>query len=568
LVDGGYYLKRGKSALKLLRIRKSDNFKQNVHNDLSKVFTCVNSIQNTPWTINKFILEVLQQEHLDNELDTIEVPEPLADTQYDFQRLMLQMPKTMRRNLQQRSVALGRITRIKSQIFAKKQSIDIAERMQKYPAIYFPHTLDYRGRVYPVPAYLHPQGDDVAKGLLMFADGKPLGEHGAKWLAIHGANSWGNNVDKLPFKQRLEWIRSNTHLILESASEPLKTAFWRDAEDPYQFLAFCKEWQGYQQQGKNFVSHLSINLDGSCNGLQHLSSLMKDSIGGSFVNLLPSESPHDVYTIVKEHTIETVEKDAREGNEIAKEWVGKVDRKIVKRPTMTQGYGVTLSGVKNQIKDEVKKRGKEYAKIQDNVFMYADYLAGIIYNSISEIMPGVTKAKEFLREIAKIATESSIPLKWTVPTGLCVLQEKLKQKQIKVDSFYGVAKLRGSTQKSCRITLNQDTDKLDKSEQMNAIVPNIIHSLDACHLMMVVNKCREVGIKDFAAIHDSFGTHACNVEELQKIIREEFVNLYKGNVLKDLFDQFQSQIPAKLPEPPEMGTLDIHQVMDSQYFFA
>jgi len=43
---------------------------------------------------------------------------------------------------------------------------------------YFPSNLDFRGRVYPIPPYLHHLGSDLSRGLLTFAEGKPLGERG------------------------------------------------------------------------------------------------------------------------------------------------------------------------------------------------------------------------------------------------------------------------------------------------------------------------------------------------------------------------------------------------------
>lgn len=52
------------------------------------------------------------------------------------------------------------------------------------PAIYFPHSMDFRGRAYPMHPHLNHLGDDVSRGLLQFADAKPLGPNGLLWLKV------------------------------------------------------------------------------------------------------------------------------------------------------------------------------------------------------------------------------------------------------------------------------------------------------------------------------------------------------------------------------------------------
>ena len=54
---------------------------------------------------------------------------------------------------------------------------------------------------------------------------------------------------------------------------------------PYQFLAFCNEWAVTNKQGDGFVSHIPVAVDGSCNGLQLYSLMLKDEKAGKLVNL-------------------------------------------------------------------------------------------------------------------------------------------------------------------------------------------------------------------------------------------------------------------------------------------
>jgi DNA-directed RNA polymerase len=109
--------------------------------------------------------------------------------------------------------------------------LSTAERFLDAPAIYFPHSMDWRGRLYPVPAILNPQGSDVAKGLLHFAEGKPLTERGARWLKIHTANLFG--VDKVSLDARVAWVAAPREEILDSADNPLDGGrFWTRQTSP------------------------------------------------------------------------------------------------------------------------------------------------------------------------------------------------------------------------------------------------------------------------------------------------------------------------------------------------
>lgn len=63
--------------------------------------------------------------------------------------------------------------------------------MKNTERFYYPYNMDFRGRVYPIPAHLNHIGSDMGRGLLVFADGKPLGARGFYWLQVHLANLSG-----------------------------------------------------------------------------------------------------------------------------------------------------------------------------------------------------------------------------------------------------------------------------------------------------------------------------------------------------------------------------------------
>jgi DNA-directed RNA polymerase len=99
----------------------------------------------------------------------------------------------------------------------------------------------------------NPQASKEARALVEFAEGLRMGENpeSGKWLANHGANQWGNKVDKDSLNNRIKWVEDNTDKIMESAKRPLDYDWWLDADEPWLFLAFCFEWADYKRDGVN-----------------------------------------------------------------------------------------------------------------------------------------------------------------------------------------------------------------------------------------------------------------------------------------------------------------------------
>lgn len=76
---------------------------------------------------------------------------------------------------------------------------------------------------------------------------------------------------------------------------------------------------------------------------------------------------------------------------------------------------------------------------------------------------------------------------------------------------------------------------VDSNKINSSIAPNFIHSLDAFHMRSSIIKFREEFREEFGdnyhpsiwAVHDSFGTHACDIEKYMRIIKESFLQMHK-----------------------------------------
>ena len=75
---------------------------------------------------------------------------------------------------------------------------------------------------------------------------------------------------------------------------------------------------------------------------------------------------------------------------------------------------------------------------------------------------------------------------------------------------------------------------------MAAFPPNFIHSLDASHMFLSALKCNELGL-DFAAVHDSYWTHAADVPKMGQVLRDCFVRMHQEDVVGRLAAEFEAR---------------------------
>jgi DNA-directed RNA polymerase len=313
--------------------------------DLSTVYEALNAIQETPWRINKRVLAVMQ-EAWEGNLEGLPIPQREGEARPKAPQEVIDDVKggEHRRAWRRRMRDWHeRDQKDRAGRFEFQRCLDIARDYAGEAALYFPHRLDFRSRAYSAATTLSPQGCDEARGLLEFAEGKPLGERGVWWLGVHGANLFGN--DKVSLGERARWATDYAHMACAVARDPLGNRWWTEADKPWSFLAWCFEWAGVYEIGgfEHYVSHMPIALDGTCNGLQHYAAMLRDEVGGKAVNLVPGDKPNDVYADVAGVASGRLAQ-ITEGPEGL--WattllnIG-IDRKITKRPVMVLPYGGT-----------------------------------------------------------------------------------------------------------------------------------------------------------------------------------------------------------------------------------
>ena len=448
--------------------------------------------------------------------------------------------------------------------------------------------IDFRGRVYPLPTGLNPQGDDMTKALLQYAEPVPVSSKDApdalKWLAVHGAGLAGH--DKISLEDRVLWVENIRVNILSSAENPLEYTWWQEQDEPWQFLAWAMEYKKalqYQEEHgtlAGFDCRCTIAYDGTCSGLQHYSCLLRDPVGGSAVNLIDHEKPSDIYAEVAKKVLTRVEKDAIEGTlkgkekkdgtfapgtkPLAQAWLAHgIDRKVCKRPVMTLAYGSGQYGFGDQIYEDTTKDNPCFDGV--GARQAAQYLAKLTWGAVQSTVVSAVAGMDFLKKVAKELAKHDMPVEWVTPLGLPIQQMYLTRKTECFQLRLGNA----SARYRIYVTSISEKEEVDKSKQASGIAPNFIHSLDATHLMMSIDEASRQGVKNFSTVHDSFGTSLGEAITLQKIIRQQLVKLYtEYSPLEDFKNHAEMLIGEPIEiEIPSKGNLDIRCILDSKFVF-
>ena len=168
-------------------------------------------------------------------------------------------------------------------------------------------------------------------------------------------------------------------------------------------------------------------------------------------------------------------------------------------------------------------------------------------------------------QAGKLAEKDGRFLSWTVPiTNFPVVQNYTEGKVKKIYVQYGPAEGERNSSGYFNNTLQLaicfiEDVKPSKNKQSQGASPNAIHSLDAAHLALTVERC------DFpvTTIHDSFGCLLADMPDLYRIIRETFVELYEAEPLKVLMNDIGGDL-----SDVQIGTLDIKLFLDSEYGFS
>ena len=417
-----------------------------------------------------------------------------------------------------------------------RMTMEAAERFKDIEKFYCPYSFDYRGRVYPIPAFLTPQTDDFGKSLIRFADESFMDEEAERWLRFDVSTKYG--LDKETMADRLQWSYENEDLITRIALDPIGTVpLWEVAEEPWQFLGACNEMYHCVIKKDRLSTGLMVATDATCSGLQILAGLARDKNTADLVNVTKSNKPQDAYKVVA---------DIAKPNcpDSVKDYM---DRKTVKRVVMTLPYNSKFFSNKAYIKEALVEKGLEVTK--------EDLISTVhtVRDAMNVVVPGPMQVMKWIEtEVGKAIKRGLRELSWVTPSGFVVTQRIMK-KEIKEMQL----QLLGRVKMSVAV---DDTPNVDTARHKAATAPNLIHSLDGSLLCLSTLKFNA----PIALIHDSVLCRATDMSELSRLVRETYMHLFAEH---DYLKSFAEQIGAE-DEPPIIGDLKPESVIESTYFFC
>lgn len=550
------------------------------------------ALRQQPWVLNQAVLSAMAECKPQEILEVVDEHGVIWD--YNIHHENLDLPKKLwhtdgTKFLGKRDPKLQRML---SKFFEYTQVIKKAQLIGN-KTFYQEVSCDYRGRVYYAESFLEFQGSDLARSLFLFANKKRVDERGYYWLSVHAASCYNKSfnieelssqgfstdyvaylkeegldtisVDKMTLDDRVLWVKKNLEFIINIARRK-----WIDlnAEKPYSFLAACIEIAGYHKAKllrQEYFSGLPIPIDGSNNGWQHLAAMSKDKQAGSLVSLVPTPIQKDFYVAVAKDLIKLMPEWFESKNMPMKH----IRKGIAKRGSMTRAYSAGKQRIAKNMYDDCHVEGftVKYNITEEDT----DILATNLIKAINTVCAGPLKTTKFLQKIAEHELNSGRNhMTWHTPSGFPVVYKAYLQHERKQRGT--IKGIQGNKDGRVMHVIKVDVLNKETGERVpcrrsfaSGISPNVVHSYDAAHMANTIVAFNG----SFAAVHDSFSTHASEVDFLQEVTKQTFIAQYDvDNFFTVLKESLMLNSNTFEFNEPELGELDVKEVIDSKYFFC
>ncbi len=546
-IQGGYLLNNDQFSEDLFIEKKGYGVKSQL-SDNTYIYDMINKINNTPFKINTVLLDYITNNWEKHNL----LINPKIKHKYE---------DIEKKTKYQRSVYNSHV----SKVILQETILGIVQFYRDFNEIYFPVRLDQRGRLYCTPNFFHYQSNELSKSLILFSKPGTLKRdnlNGIAYLKAYGANCYGGRIAKSSTESKLDWVNSNIDNILNYDNGILLNK----AKDKLLFLAFCIEFKRFYEFYTNeslmvFETYLPIQLDATCNGFQHMALLSNEEMLFKELNLISNkgDKPNDFYNFLVHKLRDLFDKKVQEKELIDSKTSGSYerlnnflwDRSYIKKAIMTIPYNSSIRAMRKYISDslvliDMKDSNSEnvnwYSSSENNTKFIINnkdisLLTACLVNIIQNDFEKIKKLIKYLKNIATLFSILELPISWTLPTGLTIKQSYLESKSTSITPFmYSKIKL------NLKISIK---DKYDKNKQVRALMPNLIHSLDASSLSLLFNKfsvlygCPKADnySLQFYSVHDCFGTTCDKVFNLKTLLASVYTNLYSSDPYLYKFDK-------------------------------
>lgn len=170
----------------------------------------LNKIQKVAYRLNPFIIDVAEE----LERRQIEVGKFVPIIEMPLPPKPVDIAENKESRLDYRRKA-AEVMNINAQSFQRscrtRMTLNAVKVFKGKDKFFIPWSFDYRGRAYPIPAFLTPQDTDFGKSLLKFYEESFVDDYACDWLAFQVATTYG--LDKATMQERLAWTLENHQLI-------------------------------------------------------------------------------------------------------------------------------------------------------------------------------------------------------------------------------------------------------------------------------------------------------------------------------------------------------------------
>ena len=557
----------------------------------------LNRVQEQPWKVNSWILDILDSLLIDNhEIGSFVsyVKEKLVIPSIPDDVLALEDSDPVKRRAKRELMdALEQQKRLKNRRTHPLQAIELAREWRDREAFWIPWFFDSRLRAYPLVTKLSPQGTDFQKALLLFADGAEVTDENRQdtyeVLMIAIATTYGNKVDKRSFAYRLNWadryLRKYAEKILLDPLSKESMDLWTKADEPFQHLALIKEYSDVFIKQTTNLCQVPIGYDATCSGLQLLGSFVRDETTCRLVNVLPAvhgdrSAPCDAYGAValKAREILSDENQWRQikGMEEIDHHqipIHKIDRKVAKKVVMLIPYGAAYDTLKDHVGVATKDWNLE--------FMQTHWLTKVLILGMAQTVPGFSSLNKWFKDAAKSAMGQGLEtISWKTSAGSSITQHYRDSLTKQIQTFLtNKTKVYTEERKSRRHKSDtvEQTIYLDWEERVDhpavavgwgdvlkrknetALAANWTHSQDAAVLQTAFHNFQ----LPFSTVHDCLYCPAPVVRKAVQAVREAFVSVVTWPALEEFANENGLTIPL-----PVVGDADVTQALESHYLFS
>jgi len=245
------------------------------------------------------------------------------------------------------------------------------------------------------------------------------------------------------------------------------------------------------------------------------------------------------------------------------DWEGPNAPSLNESNVMTLPYGGSAYGLGQQIIDDARKHNIDELLFMENA--WGAFLGRETHEGCRTALKKPMQLLKLFEASGKKAEKTGEFLSWYTPiVNFPVVQYYVEGIVKKTYVHYGPTegRMKSSGYYSNTLQLRVcfiEEETAAKGRQSQGAAPNMIHSLDATHLILTINGA------DFAVstVHDSYGCLPGEMEDLFRIVREEFVTLYDNNPLGYMLKQIGASQKGL-----QMGSLDIKATLESEYCFS